>query len=306
MWYSVNRKIARKQLPILKNITSLALVELNKISKAYETYKIKKTNYQVEIDRVESANKNTEKSNLQSAHLREQWRQKNIHPIDSELNRVEGALKDCEAGLISGIFTKNINYRGKLYKHAPGERLAKEHIAIAKRKNEIWQAEPTYPISAIERTPKQPRGETNIKIGGATFRINFDQLQIQVVNDLILEHKEKREDQKNKLMDLQARATSNEKEIRQQAQKFRRDLHNQLGKVASCPYCFGPLDDKNAHLDHIYPVSKGGQSTSKNLVFVCARCNLDKSDSTLRTFILTYKMKEAAIYSRLELLRKDF
>lgn len=46
-----------------------------------------------------------------------------------------------------------------------------------------------------------------------------------------------------------------------------------------CAYCgdvFGPF-----HLDHIFPWSKGGEHTVKNLTVACATCNLSKSDKTL-------------------------
>jgi 5-methylcytosine-specific restriction endonuclease McrA len=109
-----------------------------------------------------------------------------------------------------------------------------------------------------------------------------------------------------KVVELQARLASSEKDVRKQAQKYRRDLHKQLQVISACPYCGGILNDGNAHLDHIYPVSKGGKSTAKNLVFVCAQCNQDKSDLTLRAFLVKYSIAQQAVYSRLELLKKDF
>lgn len=44
-----------------------------------------------------------------------------------------------------------------------------------------------------------------------------------------------------------------------------------------CRYCgstSGPF-----HLDHVYPVSKGGETTMENLVTSCAKCNLQKHNS---------------------------
>lgn len=43
-----------------------------------------------------------------------------------------------------------------------------------------------------------------------------------------------------------------------------------------CAYCgttFGPFD-----LDHVVPVSRGGEDTESNLVVACASCNRSKSD----------------------------
>lgn len=44
-----------------------------------------------------------------------------------------------------------------------------------------------------------------------------------------------------------------------------------------CRYCgskTGPF-----HLDHVYPYSKGGETTIKNLVTACEKCNLKKRDT---------------------------
>lgn len=48
---------------------------------------------------------------------------------------------------------------------------------------------------------------------------------------------------------------------------FERDKH-------TCRYC----GDKNGpfHADHVYPSSKGGETSIENLVTACARCNRKK------------------------------
>ena len=51
----------------------------------------------------------------------------------------------------------------------------------------------------------------------------------------------------------------------------------------SCVYCgstVGPL-----HLDHIWPVSKGGTNEPSNLVTACANCNLSKGSKSLREWM---------------------
>lgn len=51
----------------------------------------------------------------------------------------------------------------------------------------------------------------------------------------------------------------------------------------SCTYCgdtSGPF-----HLDHIFPVSKGGTNAPSNLTLACQRCNLSKGDKTLREWM---------------------
>lgn len=72
-----------------------------------------------------------------------------------------------------------------------------------------------------------------------------------------------------------------------------------------CPYCGGELGD-NFHADHIYPVSKGGQSREENMVNVCSSCNLRKSDLTLTHFIMKYALDREPIESRLKALGKEY
>lgn len=35
------------------------------------------------------------------------------------------------------------------------------------------------------------------------------------------------------------------------------------------------------HIDHIYPLSRGGSNDLENLTVACAQCNIEKSDHTL-------------------------
>ena len=45
-----------------------------------------------------------------------------------------------------------------------------------------------------------------------------------------------------------------------------------------CQYCGTSIDRKEATLDHVLPVSKGGKSTWENCTTACAPCNASKSD----------------------------
>lgn len=73
----------------------------------------------------------------------------------------------------------------------------------------------------------------------------------------------------------------------------------------SCPYCGGPITN-DGHADHIYPVSKGGQSRLENMVHVCAACNIRKGNRTLSAFIADYGLDRPEIEERLRRLGKDF
>lgn len=78
-----------------------------------------------------------------------------------------------------------------------------------------------------------------------------------------------------------------------------------LSQDHPCPYCGNGLGD-NCHADHIYPVSRGGLSTSVNMVYVCADCNTKKRDKTLRKFIEEFGLDRMQIEERLNKLGKEF
>ncbi|KPC89921.1 hypothetical protein ADL27_38570 [Streptomyces sp. NRRL F-6602] len=42
-----------------------------------------------------------------------------------------------------------------------------------------------------------------------------------------------------------------------------------------CVYCGGPYE----HIDHVTPLSRGGEHSIDNLVPACGECNLQKSDA---------------------------
>lgn len=104
-----------------------------------------------------------------------------------------------------------------------------------------------------------------------------------------------------KIQILKAKAARNSNETRTLATSVKRKLNKQ----DHCPYCSEELDD-NAHVDHIYPVSKGGKSTIRNMVYVCAACNLNKMDMTLQLFIKKYDLDRDDIESALDELGKDY
>lgn len=83
-------------------------------------------------------------------------------------------------------------------------------------------------------------------------------------------------EQTNQSQDLKAKATAYDNKQRQEAGTIKRKIVSQIHLFPSCPYCGDGLSENDAHADHIYPVSKGGQSTIRNMVFVCTKCNLKK------------------------------
>ena len=106
---------------------------------------------------------------------------------------------------------------------------------------------------------------------------------------------------KDSLIELRAAAALNAIETRQVGATVRRKLVRQPW----CPYCGGSLGS-DPHADHIYPVSKGGRSVPKNMVYACARCNSMKKNLTLTGFVRKFSLDRATIEGRLEQLNKEF
>lgn len=47
----------------------------------------------------------------------------------------------------------------------------------------------------------------------------------------------------------------------------------------TCQYCFVPLTEKTATMDHVLPISKGGKTNFLNIVAACPSCNLLKGNN---------------------------
>lgn len=53
----------------------------------------------------------------------------------------------------------------------------------------------------------------------------------------------------------------------------------------SCKYCDEQLTYKNYVCDHIFPLSRGGESEKSNLQIICKRCNTQKGPMLEEEFI---------------------
>ena len=74
------------------------------------------------------------------------------------------------------------------------------------------------------------------------------------------------------------------KGIRPKSDKTRADRFSILERDGfRCRYCGRTAreDGVKLHVDHIYPLSKGGASTEDNLITACQECNLGKNDRVL-------------------------
>jgi 5-methylcytosine-specific restriction endonuclease McrA len=108
--------------------------------------------------------------------------------------------------------------------------------------------------------------------------------------------------QRNKASILDAKlskAAKVDNKIREDIQRIKTRIH----VTELCPYCSEPLN-KEKHLDHIYPVSKGGLNIKENLLYCCSKCNIIKSDKGLREFCRLRDINFIELVDRLEQMGK--
>ncbi len=236
--------------------------------------------------------------------------------LDSILKRLQEAWKAAsDVGMFKALFTNERKERQQLVDELEALRSAewhkileesqKEQAPIELRLNELrskritgfeWWNQPGVSVSQKEVVF---RGERKI------LAREFDCFPLEksfAVIDILIKEQEKKE----ALDALKVRAASSSAEARKLAQSVKKRLVDQLKVLNVCPYCGKPLNLATAHADHIYPISKGGRSVLKNMVYVCDNCNILKNDKTLTQFIRIVGYDRHAIESRLYLLRKDF
>ena len=102
-----------------------------------------------------------------------------------------------------------------------------------------------------------------------------------------------------------AKISAYEDKARTGTESVKNLLMRGTGKNWKCPYCCASSDPKNAHADHIHPISKGGLTVPENMVLICQKCNLSKSNKALRVFCRETGLVLQDVYDRLERLGKD-
>lgn len=270
----------------------------------YENHLLQKNIYLTRKSEIDDLNKNVRRKNVLEYQQNQIEVENRIKPLNHQLREIKQKLDQCKVGFMAQVFSDTVSFNGNWYKRIPGEVLLRERKEIYNLINDIKKMGSNFRGTDCLPEPTFPTSEKIVKLGATKNKVDLDNIDIHKLRALITYIEAKDEKEKQRLSELKARVTASEKETRQQAQKFKRDLHKQMAKVSGCPYCAGPLDENNAHLDHIHPVSEGGRSTVKNLVFVCAKCNLIKKAQTLRSFLKKTGCNQEVVYEKLELLNK--
>jgi hypothetical protein len=82
-----------------------------------------------------------------------------------------------------------------------------------------------------------------------------------------------------------------------------RRVNRKILLTENCPYC-GRSIGSNPHVDHIYPVKRGGLSSITNMVYVCNDCNLRKGGKGVLEFLIENGYPIEEVYKKLRDLGK--
>ena len=177
----------------------------------------------------------------------------------------------------------------------------------AKRQRALYENEVQSYVRKREEATKEKEKYERLRVSGIselTRKANeFRRTEraIEIIEEFI-EKKEREQEKKQQIQNELAKT-------RLEKRAIAKVIKPGIPKNKTCPYCGSVLDYTDpdmVHLDHIYPLSKGGQSTIKNLVYVCSDCNLRKGQLTLHYFIKKYGLDKEKIEEALESLNKDF
>jgi 5-methylcytosine-specific restriction endonuclease McrA len=134
-----------------------------------------------------------------------------------------------------------------------------------------------------------------------TARLAKLEAELSRYEPIFAKREEKYEGSRSQIHNLKAMAAAHKDATRSLAAKARQKLPlNQ-----TCPYCGGTVGP-HGHIDHIYPVSRGGRSIIGNLVWTCSPCNRKKAHLTLGHFCEKFSLNILEIQQRLALLKKDY
>ena len=81
------------------------------------------------------------------------------------------------------------------------------------------------------------------------------------------------------------------------------ELYDKFSSVSACCYCGVSITHNNCHIEHIIPVSVGGENAISNIAFSCGKCNVTKgakSDKEFFEYIRTVYEHLNRIYGQVE------
>jgi len=318
-----NRNSQISNIPELTSIAKLSISDLTKIKNSRDKYLEKYQIYQNELKEILERNERIKALNLRNQAEFDRWLKevetKKIYPINNQIRNIILKIKEHEVGILGGLWRETVELCGIKVAQKDATQLREYQVEHQRLSFELERYESKInqvsnkldeKIMATERVPQALKETTTLLINGIRMRINFNEKIFDGLDQLLIEkissRNQSKEAEQERLNQLKARATEKEEEVRSQMQKYRGDYSKQIKLVRECPYCGKILSKSDAHMDHIYPVAKGGQSVRSNLVFVCSRCNQKKGKLTLNNFIRKNEYDQSLVEKRLKKLNKDF
>ena len=313
MYYGRKTKSEKAvQPPLFTNFSRLSLIDLRKIHRSKIKYDEAMEKYRIDSEEIDKYNNKIRADYKKEKDWFTRWRKTNTDPIEEKIEKISARLRMQQSSSISKFFgQQSIMFDGlHLIKNTETLGLLGEYNAAKKQLADAYSVMPRSHFSErdpdYKKYPNKPMGERSFTVGGTKVVIDLTYMDLEDINSLILAKELEASMEKEKINELKARVSKNERETRQLAKKYQSDFMAQKKIISECPYCGGSLNNSDSHLDHIYPVSKGGHSVKRNLVFVCSTCNLKKKNHTLRSFLISAEFSELVVYERLEKLGKDF
>ena len=180
-----------------------------------------------------------------------------------------------------------------------------QQLRIEKRQNWIkeLQVEANEDILPLKNKVSLREREIELSLGNAKKELKEKKILRRAWRKVQkeIQEQERERRRKEKQEQVKAQADAYRGDIREQSETIKRRL-----KIThDCPYC-GENLGTDYHADHIYPVSKGGLSTTQNMVNVCRSCNQEKAGFTLRQFCEKNSLNESEIAECLNSLGKEY
>ncbi len=289
-------------------ISQLSLPEVKCIEQGLSKSLIVRKAVDKENEAITAENVLIEKANNAANLNRHRYRDDILQPAESAYYALNRDLQMYAVSIVGRLFKDTILYNNVRYvnsKHSL-EIIKKHQASFADL--QLKKAGLPPEINRRKLTLKSPPAEHGeFKIAGIKMQVSFKNLQKNTLDQIIAKKVAEIAANKEAIRSLKGRAEANDASTRYSARVVRRKLRDtQLLTLPNCPYCDDVMLVDDMHLDHIYPVSKGGRSSQKNLVFVCSACNLQKGTMTINKFVDQTGGDMSAIHRRLSLLEKDY
>lgn len=188
------------------------------------------------------------------------------------------------------------------------------HNLRARQDEELFAALASHGLDGHSIHPRQAHrlnyfGAATSQVNAARESLGLYEAELQRRSKLQAAEQAQVRQREDALKKVSAEAVAQARVLRAALQGRSREearrIRHQFKKSDICPYCGCPLGE-DCHLEHIYPVAKGGLSSTENMVFVCPTCNLQKGAQTLNQFIRSANLNRDEIERRLSALGKDF